>query len=113
MIRKDTAFNWCALNTAIIVLLAGLVFAYEKWPRPEKHYWFVSYEWVKLKERGAGRTCIEIKENDFDIVAAENNIKNKNNFDTLIINNFRPISKVSYALCVKQPQINKQQRDEN
>ncbi len=113
MIRKDTTFNWCVLNTAIIVLMAVLFFAYEKWPRQGEHFWFVSYDWVKLKERGAGRTCIEIKENDFDIVVVENDIKIKNNFDTLIINNFKPISKKSYALCIKQPQINKQQRDEN
>jgi hypothetical protein len=103
MIRKNTTFNWCMLNTVIIVLLAVFFLAYEKWPKPEEHFWFVSYEWVKLKERGAGRSCIEIKEKDFDIVVAENAIKNENKFDTFIINNFIPISKKSYALCIKQP----------
>jgi len=103
MIRKDTTFNWCMLNTAIIVLFVVFFLAYDKWPKPEEHFWFVSYEWVKLKERGAGRTCTEIMENDFDIVTAENAIKDKNKFDTVIINNFRPISKKSYALCIMQP----------
>ena len=103
MIRKDITLNWGMINTVIIVLLAVLFFTYEKRPKPEGHFWFVSYEWVKQKERGAGRTCVEIKENGFDIVVAENDIKNKNNFDTLVINNFIPISKKSYALCIKQP----------
>jgi hypothetical protein len=103
MIQKNTTFNWCMLNTAVIVLLAVFFLAYNKWPKPEKHFWFVSYEWVKLKERGAGRTCVEIKEDDFDIVFAENAIKNENKFDTIIINNFREISKKTYALCIKQP----------
>jgi hypothetical protein len=90
------------LNTAIIVLLAVLFFSFNKWQKPEGHFWLVSYEWVKLKERGAGRTCVEIKENGFDLVVAENDIKNKNKFDALIINNFIPISKKSYELCIKQ-----------
>jgi hypothetical protein len=103
MIRKNTSFSWCILNTAIITLLAVFFLAYHKWQKPEEHFWFVSYEWVKQQERGAGRTCIEIKENDFDIVDTENNIKNTNKFDKLIINNFTPISKKSYSLCIKQP----------
>jgi uncharacterized membrane protein YjdF len=101
MIRKKVEFNWCTLNTAIIVLLAVFFIVYTKWPKQEEHYWFVSYEWVKLKERGAGRTCIEIKEDDFNIVVAENTIKNENKFDALIINNFIPINKKSCALCIK------------
>ena len=92
------------LNTIIIVLSAGLFVVYDRWPKAADHYWFVSYEWAKPKERGAGRTCIEIKENDFDIVAAEDSVKTKNKFDTLIINNFMPISKKTYELCIKQPQ---------
>jgi len=95
MIRKNVAFNWCMLNTAIIVLLAVIFIAYTKWPKPEEHFWFVSYEWVKVKERGAGRTCIEIKDDDFDIVVAEDAIKKEKKFDALIINNFIPISKKS------------------
>jgi hypothetical protein len=103
MIRKDTMSNGYMAIAAIIVLLAVLFFTLNKRTKPEGHFWFVSYEWVKQKERGAGRTCIEIKENDFDINAAENDIKDNNKFDTLIINNFIPISKKSYALCIKQP----------
>jgi hypothetical protein len=103
MIRNDTMSNWYMAITAIVVLLAVLFFTFNKRPKPEEHFWFVSYEWVKQKERGAGRTCIEMQENDFDINVAENDIKNKNKFDTLIINNFIPISKKSYALCIKQP----------
>lgn len=104
MIRKKATVNWCMLNTAIIVFLAVFFLVYLKWLKPEEHFWFVSYEWVKLKERGAGRTCIEIKEDDFNIVIAENAIKNENKFDALIINNFKNISKKSWALCIKQPQ---------
>jgi hypothetical protein len=103
MIRNDATFNWCMLNTAIIVLLAALLFFNRQSQKPEEHFWFVSYEWVKQKEHGAGRTCIEIKGNGFDIVDAENDIKHKNKFDTLIINNFIPISMKSYELCIKQP----------
>ena len=91
-------------NTIIIMLLAGSFLTYEKWSKPEAHFWFVSYEWVKSKERGAGRTCIENKESDFDILAAENTIKTKNKFETLIINNFIPIPQKTYELCIKQPQ---------
>jgi hypothetical protein len=103
MLRKDTMSNWYVAIAAITVLLAALIFAFSKSPKPEGHFWFVSYEWVKQKERGAGRTCIEIKEDGFDINTAENDIKDKKQFDTLIINNFIPISKKSYALCIKQP----------
>jgi hypothetical protein len=102
MIRTKTTFNWCMLNSAMIVLLA-VILVYDKWPipKPAEHFWFVSYEWVKLKELGAGRTCIAMKDDDFDMVVAENAIKNENKFDALIVNNFMPISKKSCALIKK------------
>lgn len=100
MIRTKTTFNWCMLNSAMIVLLAVFL-AYDKWSKPAEHFWFVSYEWVKAKERGAGRTCIEMKEDEFNMVVAENAIKNENKFDALIVNNFISISKNACALIKK------------
>lgn len=101
MIQKRKVFDWCMLNTAIIVLLAVFFLAYNKWSKPKEHFWFVSYEWVKLKERGAGRTCIEMKDDDFNIVIAEDAIKKGKNFDALIINNFIPLSKKSCEAAQK------------
>lgn len=103
MIRKKKAVNWSMINTAIIVLSAIIFLAYVRWPKSQEHFWFVSYEWVKQKERGGGRTCVAIKEDDFNIVFAENAIKNDNKFDAIIINNFIAISEKSCALCKKQP----------
>lgn len=91
------------LNTVIIVGLAVAFVAYSKWPKAEEHFWFVSYEWVKSKERGAGRTCVVLKENDFDVALTENAIKTKNRFESIIINNFIQISKKTYELCIQQP----------
>lgn len=104
MIRRSTMFNWSTINTIIIVVLAVAFVVYDKWPKPKDHFWFVSYEWVKIKEkeRGAGRICVAVKEDDFDVLETENTIKNANKFDSLIVNNFIPISKESYTLCVKK-----------
>ena len=103
MIRKNTTFNWCMFNTAVIILLGLFSITYHIWLKHEEHFWFVYYDWAKQQDRGAGRTCIEIKGSDFDIVVAEDAIKNKNKFDTLLIKNFIPISKKSFSLCIKQP----------
>jgi hypothetical protein len=86
----------------LVLLLAALFFLYERWPKPQEPYWFVSYEWVKAKERGAGRTCLVMKDIDFDILSAENSVKNKNTFDSLIITDFIRINKATYDFCVKQ-----------
>jgi hypothetical protein len=103
MIKKSRPFHWDILNTLIILLLAALFIFYLGRPKPPDPYWFISYEWVKAKERGVGRTCIDMKNSDFDILVAENKVKDKNKFDSLIINNFTPISKKTYELCIKQP----------
>jgi hypothetical protein len=104
MIRKNTPFNWSMISTVIILVLAVAFVVYENRPTPKEHFWFVSYEWVKIKEkeRGAGRICVAVKEDDFDIIETENTIKNANKFDSLIINNFIPISQATHALCVKK-----------
>ena len=103
MIRKTQPFRWDICTPALILLLAALFFLYERWPKPQEPYWFVSYEWVKAKERGAGRTCLVMKDIDFDILSAENSVKNKNTFDSLIITDFIRINKATYDFCVKQP----------
>ncbi|MDK9706179.1 MAG: hypothetical protein OEL83_03930 [Desulforhopalus sp.] len=104
MIRKNTPVNWPMINTIIILVLAMAFVVYANRPTPKDQYWFVSYEWVKIKEkeRGAGRICVAVKEGDFDIIDTENTIKNANKFDSLIINNFIPISRATHALCVKK-----------
>ncbi len=91
------------LNTVILVLLAVYFLAYDKLINPKEQLWFVSYEWVKQKERGVGRTCMDTKSNDFDVVEVETAIRNENRFDTLIINNFMPINRKTYTLCKKPP----------
>jgi hypothetical protein len=67
MVRKNTASRWCMLNTALIVLFIVLLLAYDKWLNPKERFWFVSYEWVRQNEKGAGRTCIETKDKALDL----------------------------------------------
>jgi hypothetical protein len=100
MVRKNTASHWCMLNTALIVLFIVLFLAYDKWLKPKERFWFVSYEWVRQNDKGAGRTCIEAKDKALDFTFTENAIQKKNKFDTVIINNLIPINKKTYSSCI-------------
>ena len=104
MIRRSSRpFPWDKLNFIALVLVVVLALVYFNWPRPPSPYWFVSYEWTRGKERGAGRRCIAVDDQGFDVVAVEDMIKKINKTDSLILNNFIQIDKTTYDLCVKQP----------
>lgn len=104
MIKKSRPFQWDRLNFMGLVLLVILALVYHNWPQRLSPYWFVSYEWTRGKERGAGRRCIAIDDKDFDIVKVEDMVLHKNKYDSIILNNFIQISKGTYELCMKQPQ---------
>lgn len=102
MIRRSRPFPWDKLNFLGLVVAVVFALVYFNWPRPPSPYWFVSYEWTRGKERGAGRRCI-VADQGFDIVMVEEMIKKINTFDSIILNNFIQINKTTYDLCIKQP----------
>lgn len=103
MIKRSRPFQWDKLTFIGLVLVVVLALVYVNWPRHPSPYWFVSYEWTRGKERGAGRRCIVVDDRGFDIVKVEDTIIEKNKYDSLILNNFIQIDKTTYDLCTKQP----------
>lgn len=106
MIKRSRPLQWDKLNFIGLVLVVVLALLYLSWPQkpsPPSPYWFVSYEWIRGKERGAGRRCIVVDKQGFDIVKVEDSIIEKNKYDSLILNNFIQIDKTTYDLCTKQP----------
>ena len=103
MIKISRPLQWDKLNFIGLVLVVVLALLYLNWPKPPSPYWFVSYEWIRGKERGAGRRCIVVDDRGFDIVKVEDTIIEKNKYDSLILNNFIQIDKNTYDLCTKQP----------
>ena len=104
MIKKTAPLPWQMINTILLLLLLGLVAysLYQSRPRPQP-YWFVSYEWTKAKEHGAGRTCVKIAEPGPDIEKIEASIAEKNGFTSVVLDNFREIGQATYELCTKKP----------
>lgn len=104
MIKKTAPLPWHLVNTILLLLLLGLVAysLYQARPQPQP-YWFVSYQWTKDKERGAGRTCVKISEKRLDLSEIEATVAEKNRFTSVVIDNFREIDQIAYELCVKKP----------
>lgn len=103
MIKKTAPLPWQMINTILLLLLLGLVASslYQSRPRPQP-YWFVSYEWTKAKEHGAGRTCVKLVEASPDIEKIEASIAEKNGFTSVVLDNLREIDQTTYERCVKK-----------
>lgn len=102
MIKKTAPLPWHLVNTILLFLVLGLVIFFQYWEKAQP-YWFISYEWTKGKDHGAGRTCIKIAGQSPDIDAIEKSIADKNSFSSVVIHNFREIDKSTYEWCIKKP----------
>ena len=103
MIRKTTPLPWHTINTALLLLVLAVVLLLRFWPQHRPPYWFVSYQWTKGKEHGAGRTCLKSAGNSPDIAQFESAIATKNSFDSVIVITFRDIDQTTFEGCVKKP----------